>query len=146
MNSKQKAKEWVRSVCLYHHYISTSEYCLKSHKILPNFLTKWVEDYDIHQGKFEIHLNMATDETFQILQEFLKNNRAVKCIWVPNILLNKEKLEKILDSTETKLSESSPYKNRDTDSEEENEENHQKDIKIRNTKVYRYVEKCNNFL
>ena len=135
MHSKQKAKEWVRSIWLYHSYLLTEEYWLKSHRILPNFITKWVEDYEVHQGKFEIHLNMATDETFQILQEFLKNNRSVKWICIPNILLNKEKLDKILNSTETRIIEESPRKKADSDSDNEDNNILLKNIKIKNSKV-----------
>ncbi|CAI2382180.1 unnamed protein product [Moneuplotes crassus] len=88
MNSKTKAKDWVKTINLRHNYLRVADGCNTAQR---KKLNQWMEQMDSNNGIIELHLSMITDETYPILKKFLKNAH----IRVPNIYVKEEKFKEI---------------------------------------------------
>ena len=71
------------------------EHCVKSNKTIPEFIKDWVDDFEIHQGKLELTLEMMNSNTYHILSGLCSE---IKCLSVPNILADQGKLDVIRSS------------------------------------------------
>ena len=65
MNSKEKAKDWVKTMKLRHNYLKVADECNTSQK---KKLNQWMEEMDSNSGAIELSLSMITDETYPILK------------------------------------------------------------------------------